>query len=44
MVRAYVDTPVKVITSNITESFIYPTDAQLDCSQNVKIHMRGAST
>ena len=26
------------------ESFIYPTDAQLDCSKNVKIYMRGAST
>jgi hypothetical protein len=31
-----------------TESFIYPTDAQLDCSKNVKIYikiyMRGAAT
>jgi hypothetical protein len=30
------------------ESFIYPTDAQLDCSKNVKIYiaiyMRGAAT
>jgi len=30
------------------ESFIYPTDAQLDCSKNVKIYikiyMRGAPT
>jgi len=30
------------------ESFIYPTDAQLDCSRNVKIYikiyMRGAAT
>ena len=24
------------------QSFIYPTDAQLDCSKNVKIYMRGA--
>jgi hypothetical protein len=22
----------------------YPTDAQLDCSKNVKIYMRGAAT
>jgi len=32
----------------VTESFIYPTDAQLECSKNVKIYtkiyMRGAST
>ena len=31
-----------------TESFIYPTDAQLDCSKNVKIYIkiykRGAPT
>jgi hypothetical protein len=31
-----------------TESFIYPTDAQIDCSKNVeiyiKIDMRGAAT
>jgi len=30
------------------ESFVYPTDAQLDCSKNVKIYikicMRGAPT
>ena len=26
------------------ESFIYPTDAQLDCSKNVKIYMRSAAT
>jgi hypothetical protein len=30
------------------ESFIYPTDAQIDCSKNVKIYikiyMRGAAT
>jgi len=26
------------------ESFIYPTDAQLDCSKNVKIYMRSAPT
>ena len=26
------------------ESFIYPTDAQLDCSKNVKIYMRRAAT
>jgi len=26
------------------ESFIYPTDAQLDCSKNVKIYMRGTPT
>jgi len=26
------------------ESFIYPTDAQLDCSKNVKIYMSGAPT
>jgi len=26
------------------ESFIYPNDAQLDCSKNVKIYMRGAPT
>jgi len=30
------------------ESFIYPTDAQLDCSKNVriyiKIYIRGAAT
>jgi len=30
------------------ESFIYPTDAQLDCSKNakicIKIYMRGAAT
>jgi hypothetical protein len=26
------------------ESFIYPTDAQLNCSKNVKIYMRGAPT
>jgi hypothetical protein len=26
------------------ESFIYPTYAQLDCSKNVKIYMRGAAT
>ena len=26
------------------EYFIYPTDAQLDCSKNVKIYMRGAPT
>jgi hypothetical protein len=26
------------------ESFIYPTDAQLDCSKNVKIYMEGAPT
>jgi len=26
------------------ESFIYPTDAQLDCFKNVKIYMRGAAT
>ena len=26
------------------ESFIYPTDAHLDCSKNVKICMRGAAT
>jgi len=25
-------------------SSIYPTDAQLDCSKNVKIYMRGAAT
>jgi hypothetical protein len=24
--------------------FIYPTDAQIDCSKNVKIYMRGAPT
>ena len=32
----------------VIESFIYPTDAQLDCSKNVKIYikiyMRGAAT
>ena len=26
------------------ESFIYPTDVQLDCSKDVKIYMRGAPT
>jgi hypothetical protein len=26
------------------DCFIYPTDAQLDCSKNVKIYMRGAAT
>jgi hypothetical protein len=26
------------------ESFTYTNDAQLDCSKNVKIYMRGAST
>ena len=26
------------------EYFIYPTDAKLDCSKNVKIYMRGAAT
>jgi hypothetical protein len=26
------------------KSFIYPTDAQLDYSKNVKIYMRGAPT
>jgi hypothetical protein len=26
------------------ESSIYPTDAQLDCSKNVKIYMTGAPT
>jgi len=26
------------------ESFIYPTDAQPDCSKNVKIYMTGAAT
>ena len=26
------------------ESFIYPTDAQLDCSKNVKIYMRRVAT
>ena len=34
--------------SDAIESFIYPTDAQLDCSKNVKIYikiyMRGAAT
>jgi len=33
---------------DIIESFIYPTDVQLDCSKNVKIYikiyMRGAAT
>ena len=33
---------------NTVESFIYPNDAQLDCSKNVKIYikiyMRGAPT
>jgi len=28
----------------IPDSFIYPTDAQLDCSKNGKIYMRGAAT
>ena len=35
-----------VIIRKVIESFIYPTDAQLDCSKNVKIYikiyMRGA--
>jgi len=26
------------------ESFIYPTDAELDCSKNIKIYMTGAPT
>ena len=26
------------------ESFIYPTDAKLDCSKNIKIYMRVAPT
>jgi len=26
------------------EYCIYPTDAQLDCSKNIKIYMRGAPT
>ena len=26
------------------ESFIYPTDAQIDFTKNVKIYMRGAAT
>jgi len=33
---------------HVIESFIYPTDAQLDCSKNVKIYIklyiRGAPT
>jgi len=33
---------------DVVDSFIYPTDAQLDCSKNVKIYvkiyMRGAPT
>jgi hypothetical protein len=24
--------------------FIYPTDAQLDCSKNIKIYIKGAAT
>jgi hypothetical protein len=27
-----------------TESFIYPNDAELDCSKKVKIYMRGVPT
>ena len=29
---------------NYIKYFIYPTDAQLDCSKNAKIYMRGAAT
>ena len=36
------------VSLDTIESFIYPTDAQLDCSKNVKISikifMRGAAT
>jgi hypothetical protein len=28
----------------LIESFIYPTDAQLDCSKNVKFYMKGVAT
>jgi hypothetical protein len=28
----------------VKESFIYPTDAQLDCSKNAEIYMRDAPT
>ena len=34
--------PIKIRV--VIESFIYPTDAQLDYSKNVKIYMRGALT
>ena len=37
-----------ITVRNIIEYFIYPTDAQIDCSKNVKIYikfyMRGATT
>jgi len=35
---------ISEISDLCIESFIYPTDAQLDCSKNVKIYKTGAAT